>query len=428
MREPWERAYFDEQVAPLLGADAVYLGEVPHERKLELLARASALLFPIRWNEPFGMVMLESMACGTPVLAFPEGAVPEVVDDGRTGFLCEDEAAMVDALGRVDETVAGRLPGLGGGVLLHRADGGGPHRALRGAGATADARDRSARRRRRPEPPRPTRLRRRQRRAETSANAAEAEPTSTPPGRGRRRPGRASSRARSSAPASSILYHPARDHYGVVFGDLDAATHIAVIVPGVGRDLNLVTDWLPWAENLSEATVDSAVVLWKGYDDPPGLADGRPRASPSTTGAPRRGRPRLSAFVAGLPVRAEQTRHRRRPQLRVAGGGRGAGPPRHGVRRRRRARQPRASGSRRLEELHLRAGHFFAEKAPGDVVAGPGRGRAPTRRRWPSGPPGWPPTRPGGPRWSSTPTTSPAARAALGEHRRRRHGPLRRRS
>ena len=103
MREPWERSYFDEQVAPLLGPDAVYLGEVPHEHKLELLSQARALLFPIRWNEPFGMVMLESMACGTPVLAFPEGAVPEVVEDGKTGFLCEDETAMADALGRVDQ-------------------------------------------------------------------------------------------------------------------------------------------------------------------------------------------------------------------------------------------------------------------------------------------------------------------------------------
>jgi glycosyltransferase involved in cell wall biosynthesis len=103
MREQWEHDYFDEQVAPLLGPDAVYLGEVSHERKLELLANARALLFPIRWNEPFGMVMLESMACGTPVLAFPEGAVPEVVEHGRTGFLCEDETAMVEAIGRLDQ-------------------------------------------------------------------------------------------------------------------------------------------------------------------------------------------------------------------------------------------------------------------------------------------------------------------------------------
>jgi glycosyltransferase involved in cell wall biosynthesis len=103
MREPWELEYFAAKVEPLLGTDAVYLGEVSHERKLELLAGASALVFPIRWNEPFGMVMIEAMACGTPVLAFPEGAAPEVVDHGKTGFLCEDEAEMVSAIGRLGE-------------------------------------------------------------------------------------------------------------------------------------------------------------------------------------------------------------------------------------------------------------------------------------------------------------------------------------
>jgi glycosyltransferase involved in cell wall biosynthesis len=103
MREPWEVRYFTEQVEPMLGPDAVYLGEVPHERKLELLGGASALLFPIRWNEPFGLVMLEAMACGTPVIAFPEGAAPEVVDPGRTGFLCDDEQEMAGALNRVGE-------------------------------------------------------------------------------------------------------------------------------------------------------------------------------------------------------------------------------------------------------------------------------------------------------------------------------------
>jgi glycosyltransferase involved in cell wall biosynthesis len=103
MREPWERAYFEERVEPALGADVRYLGEVPHERKLELLGGARALLFPIRWDEPFGLVMLEAFACGTPVVAFPEGAAPEVVEDGVTGFLCSDEEAMVDAVGRLDE-------------------------------------------------------------------------------------------------------------------------------------------------------------------------------------------------------------------------------------------------------------------------------------------------------------------------------------
>lgn len=101
MREPSEYDYFEQYVQPYLNDDLVYVGEVPHERKLELLASASGLLFPIRWNEPFGLVMLEAMACGTPVLAFPEGAAPEVVQDGRTGFLCHDEADMAEAIGRV---------------------------------------------------------------------------------------------------------------------------------------------------------------------------------------------------------------------------------------------------------------------------------------------------------------------------------------
>ena len=102
MREPAEVRYFTEMVEPLLGSDAVYLGEVPHQHKLDLLAGASALLFPIRWNEPFGLVMLESMACGTPVLAFREGAAPEVVEHGRTGYLCDDEEDMVSGLEQLD--------------------------------------------------------------------------------------------------------------------------------------------------------------------------------------------------------------------------------------------------------------------------------------------------------------------------------------
>ena len=102
MREDPEKQYFHEKVEPLLGNDAIYLGEVEHEKKLELLANATALLFPIRWNEPFGMIMLEAMACGTPVLAFPEGSTPEVVDHGVTGFLCQDEDEMVAALQKVN--------------------------------------------------------------------------------------------------------------------------------------------------------------------------------------------------------------------------------------------------------------------------------------------------------------------------------------
>ena len=98
LREPWEHLFFEKEVAPLLGDDAEYVGEVSQAEKERLLGGARATLFPIRWNEPFGLVMLESMACGTPVLAFPEGAAPEVVDDGTTGVLCRDERAMADAI------------------------------------------------------------------------------------------------------------------------------------------------------------------------------------------------------------------------------------------------------------------------------------------------------------------------------------------
>jgi glycosyltransferase involved in cell wall biosynthesis len=93
----WEREehrYFADQVAPLLGDDAVYIGEVGGVRKLRLLAGAEALLNPIRWPEPFGLVMVEAMACGTPVLAFAEGAAPEIVAHGTTGFLSADEQEM----------------------------------------------------------------------------------------------------------------------------------------------------------------------------------------------------------------------------------------------------------------------------------------------------------------------------------------------
>ncbi|MEA3078335.1 MAG: hypothetical protein QOF60_3243 [Actinomycetota bacterium] len=103
MRDPWEFDYFETYVRPYLNDDIQYLGEVPHEKKLELLAGAAALLFPIRWNEPFGMVMIEALACGTPVLAFPEGAVPEVIEDGRTGFLCHDVADMAEAVGKIGQ-------------------------------------------------------------------------------------------------------------------------------------------------------------------------------------------------------------------------------------------------------------------------------------------------------------------------------------
>lgn len=102
MREPAEHAYFEERVAPLLGDGVEFVGEVGADEKLRLLAGARALLNPIRWDEPFGLVMIEALACGTPVLAFPRGAAPEIVDHGHTGFLCADDLAMVERVADLD--------------------------------------------------------------------------------------------------------------------------------------------------------------------------------------------------------------------------------------------------------------------------------------------------------------------------------------
>jgi glycosyltransferase involved in cell wall biosynthesis len=80
-----------------------YLGEVDERGKQELLGGALALVFPIEWPEPFGMVMTEALACGTPVIAYRCGSVPEVIDDGVTGFVCDDLEQAVAAVGRVHE-------------------------------------------------------------------------------------------------------------------------------------------------------------------------------------------------------------------------------------------------------------------------------------------------------------------------------------
>jgi glycosyltransferase involved in cell wall biosynthesis len=101
MHEPAERAYFAEQVEPLIGDGIEYVGEPGQARKLELLGAAGALLFPICWPEPFGLVMIESLACGTPILTRPVGSAPEIVEHGRTGFLCADDDALVAAVAEV---------------------------------------------------------------------------------------------------------------------------------------------------------------------------------------------------------------------------------------------------------------------------------------------------------------------------------------
>ena len=103
MREDNEVSYFESEVKPLLDPDDEMPSEMPLERRIDLLRHADALLNPITWREPFGLVMAEGLASGTPVLAFPNGAAPEIIDPGRTGFLCRDEDEMVEAVDRVKE-------------------------------------------------------------------------------------------------------------------------------------------------------------------------------------------------------------------------------------------------------------------------------------------------------------------------------------
>jgi glycosyltransferase involved in cell wall biosynthesis len=99
--EPPERAYFEREIAPHLGADIELYENVSHETKVDLLARARAMVFPIRWPEPFGLVMVEAMACGTPVVTTNWGAAPELVVDGVTGFRRESFDDLVDAVRQI---------------------------------------------------------------------------------------------------------------------------------------------------------------------------------------------------------------------------------------------------------------------------------------------------------------------------------------
>ncbi len=101
-REPSEIEYFEQYVEPHLRDGIEYLGEVTHGEKVELLQDARATLFPIDWEEPFGLVMIESMACGTPVIASRYGAVPEVIEDGRSGIIVDGYQEMAAALERAD--------------------------------------------------------------------------------------------------------------------------------------------------------------------------------------------------------------------------------------------------------------------------------------------------------------------------------------
>jgi glycosyltransferase involved in cell wall biosynthesis len=103
--EPSEQEFFDAHIAPRLGDDARYVGEADGRLKRELCSRARALLFPIQWEEPFGIVMLEALACGTPVVATRRGSVPEVVEQGVTGVIVDPDAGVEEIAAAVHAAV-----------------------------------------------------------------------------------------------------------------------------------------------------------------------------------------------------------------------------------------------------------------------------------------------------------------------------------
>jgi len=107
VREAKEKEYFAEFVEPHLGNGIEFLGEVNHGTKVELLQNARATLFPIEWDEPFGLVMIESMACGTPVIATRHGAVPEVMEDGNGGLIVDSWREMMAAVEKADDIEPG---------------------------------------------------------------------------------------------------------------------------------------------------------------------------------------------------------------------------------------------------------------------------------------------------------------------------------
>ena len=102
--DPADRDYFEHEIRPLLDNPLVqFIGEINEQEKAEFLGQATALLFPIDWPEPFGLVMIEALACGVPVIAFRRGSVPEVIDDGVTGFIVDSVEEAVAATRRIHD-------------------------------------------------------------------------------------------------------------------------------------------------------------------------------------------------------------------------------------------------------------------------------------------------------------------------------------
>ena len=98
-----DRRYFEEQIQPLVdGKQIKFIGEVDHQGKVELLSNAKALLALIQWEEPFGLFFVESLVCGTPVIATNRGSVPELIKHGETGFICDNEEKIIQSIDQID--------------------------------------------------------------------------------------------------------------------------------------------------------------------------------------------------------------------------------------------------------------------------------------------------------------------------------------
>ena len=103
-----DEAYFEREIRPLLGHPLIdYVGEIAQDAKNEFIGHARALLFPIDWPEPFGLVMIESLACGTPVVAYRCGSVPEIIEHGVTGYIVDDQSQAIDAARHIDRIARG---------------------------------------------------------------------------------------------------------------------------------------------------------------------------------------------------------------------------------------------------------------------------------------------------------------------------------
>ena len=99
-----DKEYFSKKIKPLIDNRMIkFIGEVGHKKKVQLLQNAKATLVPINWREPFGLVLTESMACGTPVIAFKRGSVPEVIKDKKTGFIVKNVDEAVESLKKIDQ-------------------------------------------------------------------------------------------------------------------------------------------------------------------------------------------------------------------------------------------------------------------------------------------------------------------------------------